>query len=345
MIAGRVVGGGAGCVGIAEAGVNHDGLPERALELVDAAADAGADAVKFQTFKAESLTTEAAPTASYQRERAHEATQRRMLAALELPMEAFRRIRDRCEARGIEFLSTPFDEESATALAALGMRAIKVPSGEITNTRLLRHVAALRRPIILSTGMSSLDEVALAMETIGEAGHEEGVVLLHCVSCYPAEPDETNLRAMKTMRESFGVPVGLSDHSLGVVIPIAAVALGAAVIEKHLTLDRRLHGPDHAPPPEPDEMKEMIAAIRTVEAALGDGRKLPSPRELETAAVARRSLAAARDLSAGERLTPADVSLKRPGTGLPPTEERRVIGRTARVAIPRDALLSLDMFN
>lgn len=343
VIARRLVGAGQPCVVIAEAGVNHNGDIGMAMELVDAAAEAKADVVKFQTFHADTLTTISAPAASYQRDRIGASNQRSMLAELELPLAAFERLMVRCEQRGIEFMSTPFDEESASALVAAGMNAIKIPSGELTNPRLLRHVASLGRAIILSTGMSTMSEIEAALEIISDARRGGEVALLHCVSCYPAEPHESNLRAMDTMSRAFGVPVGLSDHSLGLAVPIAAVALGATIIEKHLTLDRSLPGPDHAASIEPSEFRELVRSIRDVEAALGDGRKQPVAREMETAAVARRSLAAARDIGAGESIFAHDMLLKRPGVGLAGTFESRVVGRKARVAIPRDTLITLDM--
>jgi N-acetylneuraminate synthase len=325
------------CFVIAEAGVNHDGDLGRAIALVDAAASAGADAVKFQTFSADRIVTADAPKARYQ-ERDAAATQRDMLVRLELDEAAHRRLIARTAEKGIIFLSSPFDEVSADLLEKLDVAAFKVPSGELVNIPLLRHIARKRRPMIVSTGMANLREVETAVEAIVAAGGEE-IALLHCVSAYPAAPRDANLRAMATVREAFGVPVGWSDHMLGTEVALAAAALGAAIIEKHLTLDRTLPGPDHAASLEPDELARLVRDIRTVEAALGSGEKRPTEAEAEIAAVARKSIVAARPLEAGHVLSAADLVLRRPGTGLPPAMLEGVIGRRTARQVNEGALL------
>ncbi len=339
----RAVGPGRPCFVIAEAGVNHNGDLPTALRMVEAAADAGADAVKFQTFRAERLVTCSAPKADYQQRTTDPAeSQYEMLSRLELPEAAYGPVLERCRVRGILFLSTPFDEESADFLERLGVPAFKVPSGEITNLHFLAHLAAKRKPLIVSTGMATLGEVEVAVQTIRAAGNEE-IVLLQCASEYPAPPASANLRAMATLRQAFGVPVGFSDHTEGSAVALAAVALGACLIEKHFTLNRGLPGPDHAASAEPDELAVLVRDIRRVEAALGDGRKVPSPAEAQTAAVARKSLVAACDIPAGAVLTDAMIAVRRPGTGLPPATRPQVVGRTARAAIPGGTPLTLAL--
>ena len=324
---------------IAEAGVNHNGDLDLARRLVDAAADAGADAVKFQTFRTDALVSEGAPKARYQVETTGGGeSQRAMLTRLELSREAHAALRDRAVRRGLVFFSTPFDEASADLLAELGVELLKVPSGEVTNLPLLRHLAAKRRPILLSTGMCTLEEVATAVDTLRAAG-DPPLAILHCVSAYPAPAADTNLRAMDTLRARFDVPVGLSDHTLGIEIALAAVARGAAVLEKHLTLDRALPGPDHRASLEPADFAALVRGARAIEAALGDGIKRPMPSELDTRAVARRSLVAARALPAGHRLTREDIAVKRPGSGIPPGELDNVVGRRLARAVAVDEVL------
>jgi len=335
----RRIGVGAPVFVVAEAGVNHNGDVGLALALVDAAAECGADAVKFQTFRTDALVSRAAPKAGYQAETTGAGeSQRDMLARLELSLEDFARVQERCAKRGVVFFSAPFDEASADALERLGVPLFKVPSGEITNAPYLAHVAAKRRPMIVSTGMSTLAEVAEAVAAIRAAG-DPPVALLHCVSAYPAPPAEMNLRAMDTLRERFGVPVGLSDHTLGLAVALAAVARGAAIVEKHLTLDKAMPGPDHRASLDPGEMAALVRGIRTVESALGDGDKRPTPSELDTRRVARKSLVAARALRAGERLTADAVAVKRPGTGIPPAELDRAVGRRLRRDVAADEVL------
>lgn len=327
---------------IAEAGVNHNGSPDLARALVHAAADAGADAVKFQTFSADRLVTEDARKAAYQeRTSGGEETQHAMLKRLELPEEGHYDLQEICQQRAIEFMSTPFDEQSADFLAELGVRRFKIPSGEITNLPFLRHVARQGLPIILSTGMSRLGEVEAAVDAIVAAGCVD-LSLLHCVSAYPAPIESVNLRAMDTLFAAFRLPVGFSDHTMGIEIPIAAAALGAVIIEKHLTLDRALPGPDHAASLTPDEFARMVDGIRNVEAALGDGRKAPRPVEHDVAAAVRKSLVAATAISAGEVITESTLAIRRPGGGLAPSAYDLVLGRKARTSLPAGTLLSWE---
>jgi len=339
----RGIGAGQPCFVIAEAGVNHNGSLEMARRLVDAALTAGADAVKFQTFRAEKVASPVAPKAAYQAETTGaDESQLEMVRKLELPPQAFRDLKSYCAQRGILFLSTPFDEESADLLDALGMAAFKVPSGEITNLPFLEYLARKGKPLIVSTGMSDLEEVGAAVGCLRRAGARE-LALLHCVSSYPAPPASINLRAMETLRQAFGVPVGFSDHTLGIAVPLAAVALGACVIEKHLTLDCNLPGPDHRASLDPGDFAAMVKGIRAVESALGDGQKRPAPEELNTAAVARRSLVAACAIPAGTVIRAEHIAILRPGTGLAPALRAQVIGRRAQRDIPAGTPLTLEM--
>ncbi len=342
-LGGRRIGPGEACFIIAEAGVNHNGELGRALELVDAAAEAKADAVKFQTFSAERLASPAAPKAEYQRRGTDaEESQYDMLRSLELSADDHRSLWERCRKRGIMFLSSPFDEAAADFLDELGVPGFKIPSGELTNLPFLRYVAAKMKPMIVSTGMADLDEVGAALAAVNQTGNDQ-LVLLHCVSAYPADPAEANLRAMAALAERFGAPVGFSDHTLGLEVALAAAALGATVIEKHFTLDRGLPGPDHAASLEPDELARLVAGVRTVEAALGHGRKEPTASEAETAAVARKSLVAAADIPAGATITTEMLIAKRPGAGIPPAKIGEVVGRRARQDIPAGTLVAWGM--
>ena len=331
------------CFIIAEAGVNHDGSLETALQLVDVAVDAGADAVKFQTYTAGLVVSENAPKAAYQMETTDTSeSQLDMAKRLELPYDAFRRIKDYCEERGIIFISTPFDLEAADFLDELDVVAFKTPSGEVVNIPYLDHIARKGKPMIVSTGMSKIGEVETAVATIKAAGNDE-IVLLHCVSNYPTDPADVNLRAMATMSSAFGLLVGFSDHTLGIEVTVAARALGACVIEKHYTLDRGRSGPDHGSSLEPDELGAMVRGIRKVEVALGDGRKEPAASEANTSDVARRSLLSAAAIPAGTVLTKDLIAILRPGTGLPPAMRDQVIGMRARQHIDPGVLLSLAM--
>jgi N,N'-diacetyllegionaminate synthase len=339
----RPIGHGAPCFVIAEAGVNHNGDLDRALQLVDVAAEAGADAVKFQTFKADRLVTRNAAKAAYQiRQTGADESQYDMLQRLELSAEDHRRLIEHARNWGVLFMSTPFDEQSADLLDELGVPVYKLPSGEITNLPFLQAVARKGKPMIVSTGMASLGEVEAAVQAIEETGNDQ-FVLLHCVSNYPADPADVNLRAMQTLSAAFAKPVGYSDHTLGNEVSLAAVAMGACVIEKHYTLDRTLPGPDHGASSEPDELKALMGGIRKIESAMGHGRKQAAASEANTAAVARKSLVAARDIPAGALLTLDVIAIKRPGTGLPPAMRPCLLGRTAKTSINAGTLLTLDM--
>lgn len=338
-VAGRRIGPGHPCFVIGEAGVNHDGRERRALQLVDAGARAGVDAVKFQTFRAEALAASTAPQAAYQRRNSGRAeSQLAMLRRLELDAGQHRRLKERCRRRGVVFLSTPFEEESADFLERLGVPAFKVPSGELTNLPFLRHLARKRLPLIVSTGMATLDEVGAAVEAVRSAGNRD-LVLLQCVSNYPADPRDVNLRAMATLSKTFRALVGYSDHTLGNEVALAAVALGACVLEKHFTLDRTLPGPDHKASLEPAELAALVRGVRTVESSLGNGLKAPARSERATALVARKSLAAAVDLPKGTRLREDVLCRLRPGSGFAPSRLRELIGRRLRRDVPQGALL------
>ena len=327
---------------IAEAGVNHNGSIDLAIKLIDVAKHCGADAVKFQTFRADLLASRQAHKAPYQERTTNAAeSQFEMLERLQLDEAAHRRLIEHCREVGIQFLSSPFDAQSADLLDSLDVPLLKVPSGEITNLPFLEHLARKNRPMILATGMSTLGEVEEAVKVIQAAGVAQ-LTLLHCVTEYPAPYSDVNLRAMNTLKWAFNLPVGYSDHSPGIEIAIAAVALGAAVIEKHFTLDRSLPGPDHAASLEPDELLQMVAAIRNVEAALGSGIKGPAPCELANLPVARKSVVAARKLAQGHKLATEDLDIKRPGNGLTPKLLRVLIGRTLRVSVDKDEMIKWD---
>ena len=326
---------------IAELGVNHDGDPAKALLLVDAAADAGVDAVKFQTFRAEALATAGAPQADYQRARASAGSQREMLHALELPIDGLRAAFARARERGIAAFSTPFDVESVAILVEMGVPALKVGSGDLTNIFLLRSVAAAGLPLILSTGMATTEEVDAAVAAVRSSG-DPPLALLHCLSAYPAPPAETNLRAIPAMRERYGVEVGFSDHTVSLAAPIASIALGATIVEKHLTLDRRLAGPDHAASAEPDELLVLASSLREAHAALGSGLKGPQPSEADTRRVARRSLVLRHPMPRGARLAETDLDAKRPADGISPLRLDEVLGRRLTRDVEADAILMPD---
>ncbi len=351
---------------IAEAGVNHNGDPDMALALVDAAADAGADAVKFQTFKASLLVTADAPKADYQKATTGAAeSQLQMLQRLELSYQHHHALMARCKQRGIEFLSTAFDHQSLEFLVGvLGLSRLKISSGELTNAPLVLAHAQQGCDLIVSTGMATLDEIEDALAVIafgltapaisspnkeafanafasaaGQQALQQKVVLLHCTTEYPAPVDEVNLNAMATLSAHFGLRVGYSDHTAGISIPTAAAALGATLIEKHFTLDRNLEGPDHLASLEPDELQAMVASIRSVQRALGNGIKAPQPSELKNRIIGRKSLVATTDIAAGELYTPDNISTKRPEGGLPPSEYWDMLGKAAPVAIRRGAFI------
>lgn len=330
---------------IAEAGVNHNGDLDLALKLVDVAKAAGADAVKFQTFRSGAISAPEAPMAAYQKARDGAASQAEMLKRLELPDADFARIADHCRAVGIEFMSSPFDIDSARMLAGIGMKRFKLASGEITNAPFVKGVARLAAEVggevILSTGMSTLDEVAQAVGWIAESG-DPGLTILHCVSNYPAPAKDANLRAMDALAEAFGKPVGWSDHTLGDAVSLAAVAREATVIEKHFTLDKAMPGPDHAMSLSPEDLTGLIAGVRAVEVSLGDGIKRPVEAEREIMVVARRSLYAARDIAEDVVVTAEDLIALRPGDGISAAKHEAVVGRTAAQAIPAGTKLTLS---
>lgn len=331
------------CHIIAEAGVNHNGSLDLALRLVDAAVAAGADVVKFQTFRASSLASRNAPKALYQQATTDAGvSQFEMLRKLELSEANHKKLMSYCQQQGIAFLSTPFDFPSIDFLASLGMSAFKIPSGEITNLPYLRKVGGLGKDIILSTGMSTLEEVADALRILEAAGTPRSrVTLLHCTTQYPAPLDSVNLRAMLTLREAFpGIAgVGYSDHTQGIEIPLAAVALGATVVEKHFTLDRNMEGPDHKASLEPDELCAMVTGIRKVERALGDGIKAPAQAEIPNMAVARKSIVAARPIKKGDLLSEENMAVKRPGNGISPMHWDAFVGKVATRDYAEDELL------
>jgi N-acetylneuraminate synthase len=323
--------------------VNHNGDLAVARELVAAAAAAGADLVKFQSFIATESISAGAVKADYQRHATDpDETQAEMVRRLELSRSDHEALIADCRSHGIGFLSTAFDPASFDMLVELGLDRVKVPSGEITNLPLLRHVARLGLPMIMSTGMADLGEIEAALDAVERAGTERRqVTLLHCTTEYPAPFDEVNLRAIPTLRAAFGLDVGYSDHTAGIEIAIAAVALGATVIEKHVTLDRRMPGPDHQASLEPGELAAMVAAIRHLEAALGDGRKRPTASELRNRPVARKSLVARRPIRAGELFTAENLAAKRPGTGISPMRWDEVLGRPAPRDFSADELIAL----
>lgn len=321
---------------IAEGGVNHNGCEERALQMVETAARAGADAIKFQTFSADRLVTRDAPKAAYQKANTGEGGQYEMLRTLEMGPDLHRRLFARCGDLGIEFMSTPFDEQAADFLAELGMRRFKIPSGEITNLPFLRHVAEKGRSIILSTGMATMEEIEEAVAAIEDAsphGNETDLTILHCTSNYPAAPDELNLRAMQTIAQITGLPVGYSDHSNGPVAAIACTALGAKVIEKHFTEDRNLPGPDHKASLEPHELELFVRQVREATTMLGSPEKGPTPAEMQTRLAARRSVTLAKPLAESEPVTREHLTLMRPGSGIAPKHLETLIGQKAKRAL------------
>lgn len=330
------------CYVIAEAGVNHNGDVELAKKLIDLAADAGADAVKFQTFRADRLASADAPKATYQkRTTGAKQSQRDMLKGLELDEKAHQRLFAHASKRRITFLSTPFDAPSVELLTKLGVPAFKVGSGDLTNLPLLRLIAAQRKPVIVSTGMSTLNEAKAAVKALQDGGASE-VAALHCVSAYPAPSDEANLRAMATMSEALGVPIGFSDHTLGTETGLAAVALGARVLEKHVTLDRGMKGPDHATSLEADDFTLFVKQIRTIEKAFGDGTKRPMPSEEDIARVARRSLVLTGDVRAGQKIAATDLEARRPATGISPMRIDDVVGKHAKRALVAGSRLAWE---
>jgi sialic acid synthase SpsE len=328
---------------VAEAGVNHDGSVETALRLVDAAVQAGADAVKFQMFRADDLVASSASAASYQHSGSGATSQRKMLSRLELSQAAFRRIKEHCDQRAVLFLATPFGRREIGELVELGVTAIKIASTDLTDARLLETAAATRLAIILSTGASTSAEISHAVRFLREAGAGERLALLHCVSCYPTPVDAVNLRAVRSLQDSFGLPCGLSDHTTSVRVGAWAVAVGACVLEKHFTLDPAAAGPDHAMSLSPTQLVEYVSAVREVEGALGDGEVVLAECEAEVRAVASKSVVAATHIPAGTRLTPEMLTVKRPGTGIPAADLERLVDHRTTVDITYDTVLSWEM--
>ena len=328
---------------IAEAGVNHNGSIELAKKLIDVAVEAGADAVKFQTFKADNLVSKSAQKADYQKKNTgNDDSQYQMLKKLELDKSAHEVIISYCKNKKIMFLSTPFDHESIDLLNNFDMPIFKIPSGEITNLPYLRHIGQLGKDVILSTGMSTLKEIEDALEVLVSSGIvKEKITVLHATTEYPCPMDEVNLRAMQTIAAAFSVKVGYSDHTQGIEIPVAAVAMGACVIEKHFTLDKTMDGPDHKASLEPQELIAMVQSIRHVELALGDGVKQPTKSELRNMEVARKSIVASRDIDAGEVLSSNNITVKRPGSGISPMKWDDVLGSVAKRDFLADELIEL----
>lgn len=330
---------------IAEAGVNHNGSLKMALDLIDKAAEAGADYVKFQTFIPSKLVSASAPKAAYQAKNTGDksGSQQAMLEELALSFPDFELLARHCDKVGIGFLSTGFDEESIRFIDGLGVSFHKIPSGDITNLPYLRLIGSLGKQVILSTGMATMDEVAQALEIFYQQGlTKHDITLLHCTTEYPAPPDEVNLKAIQTMHQKFGLPTGYSDHTAGILIPVAAVALGACMIEKHFTSDCNLPGPDHKASLEPGELAEMVLNIRKVEMALGDGIKRPSASEIKNITIARRSIHLAEALPEGHILTESDLIMKRPGTGISPMLIDQVTGKKLKSNLDQDTMISWE---
>ena len=326
---------------IAEAGVNHNGSVDIAKKLIEAASEAGSDLIKFQTFKTESIITKKAEKADYQKDFTEKSeSQFEMLKKLELDRTAHEELIQYCKKKNIQFLSTAFDHDSIDLLAELNIPLYKIPSGEITNLPYLRHVGKMGKSVIMSSGMATLQEVQSALAVLIETGTEKDrVTILHCNTEYPTPMKDVNLKAMLTIRDELGVNVGYSDHTLGIEVPVAAVAMGACVIEKHFTLDRNMPGPDHAASLEPDELKSMVSAIRNIEQALGYGEKKPSPSETNNIVVVRKSIVAKKDIKKGEVLSDSNLDTKRPGTGISPMEWDAYIGKFADREYQTDELI------
>lgn len=330
---------------IAEAGVNHNGNMDIAIKLIDCAADAGADIVKFQTFRADKVASKSAAKADYQQQTTDKTEgQYEMLKRLELSEKDHDELIEYCSKKSIQFLSTPFDEESIFLLKAKGIKIGKIPSGEITNLPYLQAMAKAFPEIILSTGMSDMQEIKEALQVLTDAGaKKEKITVLHCNTEYPTTMQDVNLRAMKHIQKELNVAIGYSDHTLGIEVPVAAVALGASVIEKHFTLDRNMKGPDHRASLEPNELKAMVSAIRNIEQALsGSGVKEPSQSELKNKTIARKSIHLKQSLQEGHRLTADDLIMKRPDIGISPMTMSLVLGKELKHSFPADHLLSLN---
>ena len=325
------------CFIIAEAGVNHNGSVELAKKLVDAAKEAGADAVKFQTFKTKNLVTKNARKAEYQIKNSGEESQYEMIKKLELSDDEFWEIAKYAEDKGLIFLSSPFDEESVDLLDEIDIPAFKIASGEITNFPLLKHIAKKQKPVILSTGMSTIGEVEEALQLIEK--YNDNIILMHCLTNYPAKKEDANLNVIKTLEYAFKKPVGFSDHTSGIEMSVAAVALGSCVIEKHFTIDKNLPGPDHKASLEPHEFSAMVKAIRNVEKGLGNGVKKPTTEEIEIKKLVRKSIVTKEDIPKGSILTEEMLDIKRPGTGIEPKYIKELIGRELIENVKKDNLL------
>ena len=328
---------------IAEAGVNHNGSIELAKKLIDAAVEAGADAVKFQTFKAESIISKFAPKADYQKKNTeHNESLLDMLKKLELSYKDFKDLKKYCDNKGIMFLSTPFDLDSALFLKNIGLEIFKIPSGEITNYLLLREIGSYGKNVILSSGMADLGEIEDAIDVLADFGTpRRNITVLHCNTEYPTPYKDVNLKAMITIKKAFNIKVGYSDHTHGIEIPIASVAMGAEIIEKHFTIDNKLEGPDHKASLEPEELKAMVDAIRNIEKAMGDGVKKPSKSELKNKDIVRKSIVAKKPIRKGEAFTEDNLTVKRPGTGTSPMKWNEVIGRKADKYYDKEEIIDL----
>jgi N,N'-diacetyllegionaminate synthase len=342
-IGNKVIGDGNPAFIIAEAGVNHNGDINLAKELVDKAVFAGVDAIKFQTFKTEKLVTGYADMAEYQKKNIGSSdSQFNMLKKLELSYESFIELKEYCKHKEIMFLSTPFDFESADFLKSIGMKAFKISSADLTNIPLLKHIAKFNKPIILSSGMATLSEIEEALNAIYSLGNKE-VAVLHCTSNYPAKLQSINLNAMNTIKNAFKIVSGYSDHTKGITVPIAAAAMGGNIIEKHFTLDKTMEGPDHKASLSPQELKDMVVAIRDVEMALGTGIKMYNISEEDTMRAARKSIVVARDIKAGEVIELIDLDFKRPGTGVSPKFYMDIVGKKTNRDIKLDEQIALNM--
>ena len=330
---------------IAEAGVNHNSDLSIAKELIDVASEANADAVKFQSFIAENLVTFNAPKANYQIRRSNKTeSQYDMLKKLELSINFHEKLIDHCQKKNVIFLSTPFDYHSLNMLCELNIPVIKISSGDITNIPFLEHIAELEKPVILSTGMSNLSEVEKAVRSIINNGEKKLLALMHCVSNYPAKYQDINLNVINTLQKAFDLPVGYSDHSIGIEIPIAAVAIGSVIIEKHFTLNKNFKGPDHKASAEPDELKKMIDCIRNIEKAMGNGIKYPSKDEIEISKIARKSIVANCNIQKGAIVSDEMFAIKRPGNGLKPDMIKWIVGKKINQSVAKDTILTWEMF-
>ncbi|NQU80350.1 MAG: N-acetylneuraminate synthase [Bacteroidetes bacterium] len=328
---------------IAEAGVNHNGSLELAKRMIDVAKEAGADAIKFQTFKAEKVISRYARKADYQkRTTGIDKSQLEMVKRLELDVQAHRELISYCKEKDILFLSSPFDLDSIDLLDQLGIEIFKIPSGEVTNLPYLRKIGKLKKKIILSTGMADLGEIEDALDILTESGTKKNqITVLHCNTEYPTPSEDVNLKAMLTLRDSFKIKVGYSDHTLGIDVPIAAVALGAKVIEKHFTLDKNMEGPDHQASLDPSELKQMVKSIRNIEKSLGDGIKKPSKSEMKNKPIARKSIIASRTIEKGEIFSEENITIKRPGNGISPMRWEEVVGKVSQKDFQTDQIIEI----